>query len=69
MILPTNDVKAISEGLKKIGVGGITAFKGWGRGKSISKEIHAAKGTEIFIPEFSQRYILEVIITENKKKL
>jgi len=67
VILPTNDIKAISEGLKKIGVGGITAFKGWGRGKSISKEIHAAKGTEMFVPEFSQRYILEVIIPENKK--
>ena len=67
VILPTNDVKAISEGLKKIGVGGITAFKGWGRGKSISKEIHASKGTEVFIPEFSPRYILEVIVPENKK--
>jgi nitrogen regulatory protein P-II 1 len=67
VILPTNDIEAISQGLKKIGVGGITAFKGLGRGKSVPKGIHASKGSEIFVPEFSQRYILEVIIPENKK--
>jgi nitrogen regulatory protein P-II 1 len=67
VILPTNDVKAISDGLKKISVGGITAFEGWGRGKSISKEIHASKGTEIFVPEFGKRYIVEIIVPENKK--
>jgi nitrogen regulatory protein P-II 1 len=67
VILPTNDIREISEELKKIDVGGITVFKGWGRGKSIPSEIHSSKGTEIFLPEFSSRYILEVVIPESKK--
>ena len=67
VILPTNDIKEISEELKKIDIGGITIFKGWGRGKSIPSKIHSSKGTEIFLPEFSPRYVLEVIIPESKK--
>jgi nitrogen regulatory protein P-II 1 len=66
-ILPTNDIREISEELKKIDIGGITVFKGWGRGKSIPAKIHSSKGTEIFLPEFSQRYVLEVVIPESKK--
>ncbi len=65
--MPENDVKAISDALKKIQVGGITAYKGWGRGKTIAREIHASKGTEIFTPEFSERYIIEVIVANEKK--
>lgn len=65
--MPENDVKQISEALKKIPVGGITAYKGWGRGKSVAHEIHASKGTEIFTPEFSERFIMDVIIPDEKK--
>ena len=65
--MPENDVKAISDALKKIQVGGITAYKGWGRGKTIAREIHASKGTEIFTPEFSERFIIEVIVSNEKK--
>jgi nitrogen regulatory protein P-II 1 len=65
--MPENDIKAISDALKKIQVGGITAYKGWGRGKTIAHEIHASKGTEIFTPEFSERYIIEVIVANEKK--
>ena len=65
--MPENDVKAISDALKKIQVGGITAYKGWGRGKTIAREIHASKGTEMFTPEFSERFIIEVIVSNEKK--
>jgi len=67
IILPQNDVKAISDALKKISVGGITAYKGWGRGKSIAPEIHASKGTEIFTPEFGERFMIEVVVPDDKK--
>lgn len=67
IILPTNDITAISDELKKIDIGGITVFKGWGRGKSIPSKIHSSKGTEMFLPEFSPRYVLEVVIPESKK--
>jgi nitrogen regulatory protein P-II 1 len=66
-ILPENEVKSISDALRKLSVGGITIFKGRGRGKSIPHEIHASKGTEIFTPEFGERFIVEVIVPDEKK--
>lgn len=67
IILPENDVRPISDALKKLSVGGITAYKGWGRGKTASPQIHASKGTEIFTPEFGERFIVEVIVPDDKK--
>lgn len=67
IILPENDIRSISDALKKLSVGGITAYKGWGRGKTISPQIHASKGTEMFTPEFGERFIIEVIVSEDKK--
>ncbi len=65
--MPENDVRSISDALKKLSVGGITAYKGWGRGKTVSPQIHASKGTEIFTPEFGERFIIEVIVPDDKK--
>jgi nitrogen regulatory protein P-II 1 len=59
---------AVSEGLKKINVGGLTVSKKRGRGKNPAPEIHASKGTEIFIPQFSDKYVLEVIVPENMEQ-
>ncbi|MDE1875552.1 MAG: P-II family nitrogen regulator [Thaumarchaeota archaeon] len=63
-IVPQNDIRAISDGLKKIHVGGITIMKVRGRGKTAGPTLHAAKGTETFIPEFSDKYIVTVIVEE-----
>lgn len=68
VILPENEIKAISDALKKLSVGGITAYKGWGRGKTVAHEIHASKGTEVFTPEFGERFIVEVVVADEKKK-
>jgi nitrogen regulatory protein P-II 1 len=67
VILGENDVMAISEGLKEIGIGGLTVSKVRGRGKRPAPEIHASKGSEIFIPQFSVKYHLEVIISDTKE--
>jgi len=67
VILPENEIKAISDALKKLSVGGITAYKGWGRGKSKAHEIHASKGTEVFTPEFGDRFIIEIVVADDKK--
>lgn len=67
VILAKNDVMAISEELKKIGVGGLTVGKIRGRGKNPPPELHASKGTEIFVPQFSEKYIIELIIPETKE--
>lgn len=58
---------AISEGLKEIGIGGLTVSKVRGRGKKPGSEIHASKGSEIFVPQFNDKYRLEAIISEAKE--
>ena len=67
VVIPQNDVEAISEALKKIHVGGITILKAKGRGKTIAPKIHASKGTEMFTPEFSDRYTVQVIVEDEKE--
>lgn len=67
MILAKNDVMAISEGLKEIDVGGVTLTKKRGRGKNPPPEIHASKGTEVFVPQFSDKYVLEVLVPDSKE--
>ncbi len=66
--LGENDVMAISEELKRIGVGGLTVFKIRGRGKRPGPEIHASKGSQIFVPQFSDKYRLELIIPDTKEE-
>ena len=58
---------AISEGLKEIGIGGLTVIKVRGRGKRPGPEIHASKGSEIFVPQFNDKYQLEAIISDTKE--
>ena len=67
VILGENDVMAISEGLKTIGIGGLTVSKVRGRGKKPGPEIHASKGSEIFVPQFSNKYRLEAIISDTQE--
>ena len=62
-----NDIGKVSEGLKKMGVGGLTALKVKGRGKTLAPSIHASKGTEMFTPEFSDKYVVWVFLPESKK--
>lgn len=64
VVVGQGDIKAISDGLKKINVGGMTVMKVRGRGKSASPKIHAAKGTEMFTPEFNDKFVIQVIVEE-----
>ncbi len=57
----------ISEGLKKINIGGLTVTKKRGRGQHPPPEIHAGKGSMIFQPQFTQKYVLELIIADDRK--
>ena len=56
IILAENDVMNISEGLKEIGIGGLTVIKVRGRGAKTAAEIHTSKGMEIFVPHFADKY-------------
>lgn len=66
-ILGENDVMAISEGLKEIGIGGLSVSKVRGRGKRPGPEIHASKGSEIFVPQFNNKYQIVAIIPDTKE--
>ena len=67
IILGKNDVMAISEGLKDIGIGGLSVSKVRGRGKKPGPEIHASKGSEIFVPQFNDKYQIVAIIPDTKE--
>jgi nitrogen regulatory protein P-II 1 len=67
VVIPQNDVKPMSDALKKINVGGITISKVKGRGKTVPQKLHASKGTEMYTPEFSDKYKLEVIVSDNNE--
>ncbi len=67
IILGENDVMAISEGLKEIGIGGLSVSKVRGRGKKPGPEIHASKGSEIFVPQFNDKYQIIAIIPDTKE--
>lgn len=62
-----NDVMSISEALKELKVGGLTVSKVRGRGKIPAPEIHTSKGSEVFVPQFSYKYVLQVVIPDAKK--
>jgi len=55
--------------LKTIHVGGITVLKVKGRGKTLHPEIHASLGTEMFRPEFGDKYALQAIVSDNKETM
>ena len=65
VILGNNDVMAISEKLKEMKIGGLTVSKIRGRGKNPGPEIHASKGSEIFVPQFNDKYRMEIIVRES----
>jgi nitrogen regulatory protein P-II 1 len=67
VVLSQNDIRPVSDALKDIKVGGITISKVKGRGKSIVPAMHASKGTKMFMPEFGDKYKLEVIVPDSKE--
>ena len=67
VILGENDVMAISEALKQVGIGGLTVSKVRGRGKRPGPEIHASKGSEIFTPQFNDKYRIEAIVADTRE--
>lgn len=66
VIMAENDIAKVSEGLKKTGIGGLTVFKVKGRGKTIPAEIHATLGTQIFTPEFGDKYVVVGVLPDAK---
>lgn len=42
-------------------------MKARGRGKTVNPQIHAAKGTEMFTPEFDDKFVIQVIVCEENE--
>ena len=68
VVLAENDVMAVSEGLKTIPVSGILVHKMKGRDKFPKPEIHAAKGSEVFVPQFTHKHVMEVVVPDSKEE-
>ena len=66
VVMAENDISKVNEGLKTIGVGGVTVLKVKGRGKTIPASILYSKGTDIFTPEFGDKYVVVVILPDTK---
>jgi len=64
--LSNNEVMPISEELKKLGTGGRIVTK-VSRGKTPPREIHAGKGSDIFQPQFSQKYVIQIVTMEENE--
>ena len=61
--IPRQDLRTICEALKIINVD-IIISKVKGLGKSAGPKIHSSKGTGIYIPEFKDKYILQVTVSD-----
>lgn len=68
VILAENDVMKVSEGLKSIPVSGVLVHKMKGRDRYPRPEIHAAKGSEIFIPQFTHKHVMEIVVPDSKEE-
>ena len=66
VIMAENDIAKVSDGLKKIGIGGLTVLKVKGRGKTVPAGIHTSKGTKIFTPEFGDKYVVVAVLPDAK---
>ena len=68
VIIPQNDTGSISEGLKKIGVGGLMVSKIRGRGKKTPPQVQVGRGTDVYTPEFGDKYVIDVIVSNDKEQ-
>lgn len=66
--LRNDDVMDISEALKEINVGGLIVSKVRGRRNEPGPEIHVGEGSMIFTPQFTDKYVIELFIDEEKKE-
>ena len=64
--LTNNEVMAISEALKKINVGGHCRQE-TRQGEKPPPELHAGKGSMIFQPQFTEKYVIELVVEDNQK--
>lgn len=64
-IVPHGRVDRTFEGLKQLGLGGLTYFESKGRGQAPRPKVHGGRGTTSFTPEFNINALLVLVVGDS----
>ncbi|HET6730201.1 MAG TPA: P-II family nitrogen regulator [Nitrososphaeraceae archaeon] len=65
-IVPNEKISAVSEALKKVGIGGCTVLEAKGRGKGEKPIVESGRGTSRFVSEFSVRANIVTVVSDSQ---
>jgi nitrogen regulatory protein P-II 1 len=65
-IVPSEKISAVSEALKKVGIGGCTILEAKGRGKGEKPIVESGRGTSRFVSEFSVRANIVTVVSDSQ---
>ena len=64
-IVPHGRLDKTFEGLKQLGLGGLTYYESKGRGQTPRPVMHGGRGTTSFIPEFNVNAELVLVVSDS----
>jgi nitrogen regulatory protein P-II 1 len=64
-IVPHGRLDRTFEGLKELGLGGLTYYESKGRGQAPRPEVHGGRGTTSYIPEFNLNALLVLVVGDS----
>jgi nitrogen regulatory protein P-II 1 len=64
-IVPHGRLDKTFEGLKQLGLGGLTYYESKGRGQTPRPEVHGGRGTSSFVPEFNLNAELVIVVSDS----
>jgi nitrogen regulatory protein P-II 1 len=64
-IVPHGRLDRTFEGLKQLGLGGLTYYESKGRGQAPRPEVHGGRGTTSYVPEFNLNALLVLVVGDS----
>jgi len=64
-IVPHGRMDRTFEGLKQLGLGGLTYYESKGRGQAPRPTVHGGRGTTSFTPEFNLNALLVLVVGDS----
>ncbi|HEY9386454.1 MAG TPA: P-II family nitrogen regulator [Nitrososphaeraceae archaeon] len=64
-IVPHGRLDRTFEGLKGLGLGGLTYYESKGRGQAPRPQIHGGRGTTTYIPEFNVNALIVLVVKDS----
>jgi nitrogen regulatory protein P-II 1 len=64
-IVPHGRLDRTFEGLKELGLGGLTYYESKGRGQAPRPQIHGGRGTTTYIPEFNVNALIILVVKDS----